>query len=105
MPSRVKAPDHNSEADRTAFAPWRAWYKTKRWQKLRAEVLVRDGYTCQATGVLLIGTHPAPDSPVVDHKIPHRGDPDLFWDPGNLWAVSKAYHDGEKQRLERRGLV
>ena len=80
---------------------WRGWYKTARWAALRLTILRRDGYTCQATGVLLSGRHPAPNSPVVDHKEPHRGDERLFWDPENLWAVSKAYHDSEKQRQER----
>lgn len=86
--------------DRDRFVPWRAWYKTARWQKLRLEVLKRDGFKCQATGVALIGKYPAHNSPVADHKTPHRGDPDLFWDINNIQAVSKEYHDGEKQRLE-----
>lgn len=80
---------------------WRSWYKTARWQKLRQQILIRDNYTCQETGVLCIGKHPAPDSPVVDHKIPHRGDERLFWDPNNLHCVSKSYHDSEKQKEER----
>jgi len=84
---------------------WRAWYKTARWQKLRRVVLKRDGYTCQQTGALLMGTYPADDSAVVDHKVPHRGDPALFWDIENLQAVSKGYHDSTKQSLERRGLA
>ena len=81
------------------------WLHTAAWQRLRVKVLKRDGYVCQRTGVLLVGKHPAPDSPVVDHKIPHRGDPQLFWDINNLQSVSKEWHDSEKQRLERRGLV
>ncbi|WP_349540399.1 HNH endonuclease [Sagittula sp. NFXS13] len=98
-----------SEAERNrardAAQPWRAWYKTRRWQTLRQDILKRDGFRCQATGVMLIGTYPAANSPVIDHKTPHRGDLALFWDPENLQAVSKAYHDGEKQRLERSGRV
>jgi len=98
-----------SEADRSrqrdASQPWRAWYKTARWQRLRAFVLKRDGHLCQKTGVALVGKYPAENSPVVDHIKPHRGDPDLFWDPENLQAVSKAYHDKEKQSLEKRGLA
>ena len=89
------------EADR---APWRAWYKTARWQSLRRRVIARDGLVCAATGAILSGRHPAPNSPVVDHIVPHRGDAALFWDEGNLQVVAKAYHDGEKQRLERDGL-
>lgn len=90
---------------RDSVATWRKWYKTARWQKLRLSVLDRDLYICQATGVRLVGKYPAPNSAVVDHKVPHRGDPDLFWDFDNLQAVTKAYHDSDKQRLEARGLV
>ena len=97
----------SSERDRSRqrdkSAPWRAWYKTARWQRLRKKILARDKYQCQVTGDLLIGTHPAPNSPVVDHKVPHRGDEKLFWDEDNLQAVSKKYHDSEKQKQEWRG--
>ncbi|MEO0485283.1 MAG: HNH endonuclease [Pseudomonadota bacterium] len=98
-----------SERDRSrqrdAAQPWRAWYKTARWQKLRRQVLKRDAYICQKTGVALVGVYPAPNSPVVDHIVPHRGDEALFWNEGNLEAVSKAYHDKTKQSIERRGLA
>ena len=30
---------------------------------------------------------------VIDHIIPHRGDPKLFWDQGNWQALCKACHD------------
>ena len=98
-------PEGQREQDRhrNKANPWRGWYKTARWITLRREILKRDGYTCQATGVMLSGRHPAPNSPVVDHRQPHRGDLVLFWNPENLWSVSKAYHDGEKQRQERSG--
>ena len=88
---------------RDANVDWRSWYKTARWRALRLQILARDLYTCQRTGVLLAGTYPAPNSPVVDHKEAHRGDPDLFWSEANLHAVSKAYHDGLKQSMERGG--
>lgn len=81
--------------------PWRKWYFTARWRRLREAVLLRDNWTCRQTGVLLVGRAPASDSPVVDHIRPHRGDPDLFWAMDNLQAVSKAWHDSEKQRQER----
>ncbi|MBK1793374.1 HNH endonuclease [Devosia sp. WQ 349] len=84
----------------SADATVRSWYHSARWQKLRDAVLVRDLYTCQQTGVLLIGAHPAPNSPVVDHVVPHRGDERLFWDVDNLQAVSKAYHDSDKRKME-----
>lgn len=80
---------------------WRSWYRSSRWASLRQEVLVAAGFMCCKTGVPLIGGPNAPDSPVVDHIRPHRGDPDLFWDRGNLQAVSKAWHDSIKQAQER----
>ncbi|MFQ6550491.1 HNH endonuclease [Aestuariibius sp. 2305UL40-4] len=110
LPSRIGKPTSRlqrkdaDEADRhrrrDAELPWRSWQKTARWQKLRDRILARDGLVCQQTGVMLLGKHPAPNSPVVDHKLPHRGDPDLFWDETNLQTVSKAWHDREKQKRE-----
>jgi len=106
LPARIAfLPREEAEAERfrlrDAVHEWRRWYKTARWKRLRLEVLDRDLWTCQATGVALTGKYPAPNSPVVDHKKPHRGDPALFWDPKNLHAVAKAWHDSEKQRQER----
>ncbi|WP_136057728.1 HNH endonuclease [Candidatus Halocynthiibacter alkanivorans] len=83
--------------------PWRKLYASARWKALRQEILLRDGWICQQTGVALIGRSPAANSPVIDHKIPHRGDLDLFWDIDNLQAVAKHWHDSEKQRQERAG--
>lgn len=87
--------------ERDQTVNWRAWYKTERWRKLRLQVLLRDAYTCKHTGIICAGKYPADNSPVVDHKIPHRGDEQLFWDIENLQTVSKAYHDSEKQKQER----
>lgn len=107
MPSRLGHASGDETArsrHRDATQPWRAWYKTSRWQKLRERIIIRDLYTCQVTGELLFGKHPAPNSPVVDHKRPHRGDEALFWDEDNLRTVSKAYHDKVKQAEEQRTL-
>lgn len=90
-------------------APWKAWYKTKRWRDLKAQVHIRDNYTCQRTGQLCGGKYPAPDSPVANHKRPHRGNPILFWDPANIETVTKAVHDSaiqaeEQDSLQTRGV-
>jgi 5-methylcytosine-specific restriction protein A len=97
------APGDSRAADRqrSAQQPWRQWYKTARWGALRQAVLARDHYTCQRTGALCLGKPPAPDSPVVNHKRPHRGDPKLFWDIGNLETVTKAVHDSLIQKEEQ----
>lgn len=39
---------------------------------------------------------------VVDHKVPHRGDPKLFWDRSNWQPLCRACHDRWKQSMERR---
>lgn len=96
--------DCRNERERDASVPWRSWYKTARWQKLRLRILQRELYTCRLTRVLLIGKFPAPNSPVVDHIIPHRGDEALFWDEDNLQVVSKEYHDSVKQKEEQASL-
>ncbi|MHC1547788.1 HNH endonuclease [Phyllobacterium sp. K27] len=80
---------------------WRKWYHGARWQKLRKQILIRDCYTCQKTGVLLVGAAREPNSPVVDHIISHGGDETLFFDPSNLQAVSKEWHDSQKQREDQ----
>lgn len=89
------------EAYRRQIHPWRKWYQSGRWRKLRLEIFARDAYVCQATGALLNQKEPQPFSPVCDHIVPHRGDHRLFWDPNNLRTVSKKWHDSVKQAEER----
>ncbi len=86
---------------RDAEMHWRQWYGSQKWKDLRVEVWKRDAWTCQKTGVLCIGKYPAGNSPVADHIKQHNGNPDLFWDIGNLQTVSKDYHDSQKQREEK----
>ncbi|WP_330164070.1 HNH endonuclease [Paenibacillus campinasensis] len=37
-------------------------------------------------------------STVVDHIIPHKGDPKLFWDKNNWQALCKKCHDTKTAR-------
>ena len=77
-----------------------SWYKTAQWQRLRYSVLIRDMFTCQCgCGRIEHDTSKL----VADHKIPHRGDPALFWDAGNLQTLTKRCHDSDKQRIEKGG--
>jgi 5-methylcytosine-specific restriction endonuclease McrA len=102
-PSRIPRAQGEPARDRlrNALRPWRKWYKTKRWAELRSERLKLKGWRCERTGVLLVRKAPAPDSPVLDHIVAHRGDPKLFWDRDNLQVVSKKWHDTVKQKQER----
>lgn len=76
---------------------WRSMFKTKAWRQLRWRVLVRDLFTCQMCGRVEADTSQL----VGDHKIPHRGDPVLFFDEANVWCLCKTCHDSTKQRQER----
>ena len=95
--------DSESFEDRPELVPLTIWPSFKESVQFRSQPWRWP--VCQQTGVLLIGGRTEPNSAVVDHIKPHRGDPDLFWDPENLQASSKAYHDKVKQSLEKRGLA
>lgn len=84
-------------AAREAVEPWRRWYKTSRWQRMRDSVLQRDAYTCRRCGGLECDT----SCLVADHVLPHRGDAVLFWDNGNLQTLCVACHSSVKQAEER----
>jgi 5-methylcytosine-specific restriction enzyme A len=89
------------EGHSPAAEPWRAWYSTARWRRLRSDVLLRDLYTCQMPACGKVEPNTA--QLVADHVVQHRGDERLFWDPANIQTLCKPCHDRAKQRLERRG--
>jgi 5-methylcytosine-specific restriction protein A len=61
-----------------------------RWRRARAGYLARHPLCvrCKALGRL----EPAI---IVDHIVPHRGDPVLFWDEANWAALCKRCHDAK----------
>ena len=69
-----------------------------RWRRARAAYLARHPLCgpCKETGRLAPAT-------VVDHVVPHRGDPVLFWDETNWAALCKACHDAKTAREGRWG--
>lgn len=87
--------------DRDERKPWRKWYKTTRWQRLRFSIFERDLFTCQMCSKLESNTSQL----VADHRKPHRGDAVLFWSPSNIQCLCKPCHDTEKQSQERRGAI
>ena len=102
LPSRLGYADDvrpGSHARRDTAQPWRRWYKTSQWQKLRWSVLVRDLFTCQRCGRVEAETSLL----VADHKVPHRGNADLFWSEANLQCLCKGCHDSAKQAEEKAG--
>jgi 5-methylcytosine-specific restriction endonuclease McrA len=84
------------DKSRNQLAPWRAWYKTTRWTKLRQTILLRDLYTCAMCGRI------ASTGMVVDHIKPHRGSAALFWSEANLQVLcGSPCHSKHKQQQER----
>lgn len=97
----MTARDHHRRLDQAQ--PWRRWYKTARWQKLRWSILVRDKFTCRMSGCGKVETNTA--LLVADHKVPHRGDQRLFWNAANLHCICKGCHDSLKQRQDKSGTM
>lgn len=93
---RVASAKVAGETRGPAEAHWRAWYKTRAWQRLRWQVLVDALFTCARCGRSEHDTRQL----VADHKVPHRGDARVFWDKGNLQCLCVACHAGAKQREE-----
>jgi 5-methylcytosine-specific restriction protein A len=83
--------EHTRQADQRPNVDIRRWYHTERWFALRREVLRADPYCgpCLAEG---LGAVPARH---VDHRVPHRGDPALFWDRANLQGLCPSHHSAK----------
>ena len=66
------------------------------WQKARKRYLQAHPLCvrCMAEGRYV-------KAEVVDHRIPHRGDPKLFWDEGNWQALCKRCHDRKTMTEDR----
>ena len=86
---------------------YRRLYRDKRWcgpHGIRQQALVRDLYTCQRCGSLVIeGNRHHPRAAIANHKQPHKGDLELFFGLSNVETVCKSCHDTRIQREEARG--
>ncbi len=102
LPARLGYADdvqRDGRRSRDQAQPWRRWYKTAAWQRLRWSVLVRDLFTCKRCGKIEAETAKL----VADHIPPHRGDEALFWSEANLQCLCKSCHDSGKQAEEKAG--
>jgi 5-methylcytosine-specific restriction endonuclease McrA len=74
-------------------------YSTAAWQRLRRQVLAREGYVCQVQGPRCTGY-----ADTCNHLLPSSQYPELFWDPTNLQAASRAcnYAGGAYTKAENR---
>jgi 5-methylcytosine-specific restriction endonuclease McrA len=61
-------------------------YNTVRWQKLRQDILERDGFRCSKCGELFAA------GLQVHHLVPPRGDEELFFAASNLILICASCH-------------
>ena len=72
----------------------------RRWQRARLVYLKEHPLCtmCRAQGYTV-------QAKVVDHIVPHKGDPRLFWDRGNWQPLCYTHHNGAKQSQDRTGIT
>lgn len=66
----------------------------RRWQKLAKTHLAAHPFCVDCVA----GGNPIGLATDADHRIPHRGDPALFWDPENLDSRCKEHHSAKTAR-------
>lgn len=69
-----------------------------RWQRERLRYLAEHPLCrmCEEQGRVT-------EAKVVDHIIPHKGDPVLMWDQTNWQSLCKPHHDRDKQSQDKGG--
>ena len=78
----IATPDSRANASARGYN-WRWRKASKAWLGLPENIFC---VHCAAVGRETLGA-------VVDHKIPHRGDQDLFWDEGNWQSLCSRCHN------------
>lgn len=88
-----------ADKKRRRSLPWRKWYFTKAWKLRRDAQLARVPWCepCKRLGKSRKAT-------VANHKVPHRGDRELFF-RGALESACKNCHDQAIQREEIEGFA
>lgn len=94
-----RAADRKRDKDiaRSRTEPWRKWYALKRWRTFRADWLRRHPWCA-----ICLSFKRSRPANVVDHVIPHRGDPLKFWG-GPFQSLCAECHDNVKAAEEARG--
>nr|DAT53089.1 MAG TPA: HNH endonuclease bacteriophage, HNH Endonuclease, DNA.52A [Caudoviricetes sp.] len=80
-------------------------YKARRWERLRAQVMRRDGYRCQLSKRF----GKAVPADLVHHIYPVDEFPEYAFEPWNLISVSRAahnkLHDRDSDKLTAEGVA
>jgi len=80
----------HKQYDKEDRPSYHEWYNSTRWREARLRFLRQNPLCecvdCKRLNRLLPAT-------VVDHKIPHKGNINLFWDMSNWQPMAKRCHD------------
>lgn len=82
----------------TGFSKYPELYGSTRWRKICS---IHLGLNPLCDPCLLSGKETP--ATIVHHKIPHKGDPKLFWDTENLESVCASCHSGIKRMEDLHG--
>ena len=83
--------DRAHDRKRGRAQPWRALYNLKAWEAARKAQFARQPLCerCEARGRVVAAT-------VVNHRKPHKGDVELFFDPANNESTCKPCPTGAR---------
>jgi 5-methylcytosine-specific restriction protein A len=95
MPKPLQYTASQSEHDAKRGTARQRGYDS-RWEKARKTYLMSHPLClmCKKDGRVTPAT-------VVDHRIPHKGNQELFWDTDNWQPLCAPHHNRDKQREER----
>jgi 5-methylcytosine-specific restriction protein A len=91
----VDVEQREKDKQRYRSSPWRKLYDTKAWYAhLQPACLARDPL-CKLQITPLCRQHGGDGTVIADHRIDHRGNPQLFYDLNNLQGACRACHDAK----------
>jgi 5-methylcytosine-specific restriction endonuclease McrA len=98
IPARVQPSRKYDDRRSPEAEQYRRLYKTARWKRIRQHQLTEHPLCarCSKRGRITAAT-------VAHHRLPHRGNEALFFDPANLESVCAPCHDGDVQSEEKVG--
>lgn len=98
MPTRIFSVEGKEEIMATGFESYPKLYGSTRWRRV-AKLHLDSFPLCNPC--LLSNKETA--ATIVHHRIPHHGNPELFWDGDNLESVCSSCHSGIKRMEENYG--
>ena len=93
-----KAPTHRSripKAPMRRMTPKVGWYNTARWKRLRKWQLAKEPLCHMCKEVALVR-----EATIADHKDPHKGDIEKFFNSDNLQSLCVSCHNSKTAKQD-----